>query len=147
MLVALGATWLLRVGPVTLPSPEATSVLSWGAPREIDRPVLPPQAYWGMDAFDEWKSLRPGSGGASSEVGRGVPPRRNPTAVRSSAGAGTAPQLAWVPVPSGLPLVELEPITSTPIEVAPLAPLEDITITDIALAPIVIAPVDEQEKP
>jgi hypothetical protein len=55
--------------------------------------------------------------------------------------------MGWVPVPSGLPPIELESIAPAPIEIAPLAALEPITVEAIPLAPIVIAPVDEQERP
>jgi hypothetical protein len=133
VLVALGATW--QVGGMSVVMPEVLT--TWGVPQEIDRPVLPPQAYWGMDAFEEWKSLRPGVG-TSPGTGYRVPG----TGIREAAAV-----MGWVPVPSGLPPIELEPIAPAPIEIAPLAALEPITVEAIPLAPIVIAPVDEQERP
>ncbi|BCS33923.1 hypothetical protein TBR22_A31510 [Luteitalea sp. TBR-22] len=176
VLVALGATWQVGRLSVAMPGVEVASAPAWGTPQEVDRPVLPPQAYWGMDAFEEWASLRPGVGSRESGVGRSTPGsglraagtgatagtghraagtgaspgtgRRAPGTGRTAgAGSVAAPQMAWVPVPSGLPPIELEPIAPAPIEIAPVAALEDITVTDITLAPIVVAPVDEQEKP
>lgn len=179
LLVATGVTWALR--DVTLPpisaglgndsmdrdgrltdGSESVTARSasgpyqpWGAPRGIDRPVLPPEAYWGMDAFEEWKRLRPSAGGVGSGTGRRAP---GPGWSRSRAVAGTrgggarndrarAPQLAWAPVPSGLPPIELETIAPSPLAFEPLADPAPIDLPAITLDPIVIAPLEHEERP
>ncbi len=110
---------------------------TWGAPQDIDRPVLPPQAYWGMDPFAEFATLRPGAFEVTPRAARApVSARKLP-----------APVLAWAPMPSGLPPIELDDIAAAPITVVPLARLEDIAPAEIELAPIVIAPFTEQERP
>jgi hypothetical protein len=152
VVAAIGITWQVVRMPVALPVARAARSASgpyqpqvWGAPDEVDRPVLPPQAYWGVDAFEEWNSLQPGVGSRESGVGN----RTSGTGYRvPGTGAGQAAAvMAWVPVPSGLPPIELESIAPAPIEIAPLAALEPITVGEIPLAPIVIAPVNEQETP
>ena len=68
VVVALGAFWQVSQIPLVLPKAVQTSgssgvgdqTYSWGTPREVDRPVLPPQAYWAMDPFEEFRTLRPG---------------------------------------------------------------------------------------
>jgi hypothetical protein len=161
VLVALGVTWQVgrmsegALERVEMARSRATSGVEgasrpyqpqvWGAPRETDLPVLPPQAYWGMDAFEEWKSLPPGATLGSRESG--VRSRESGVGNRTPGTGEAAAVLAWVPVPSGLPPIELESIAPAPIEIAPLAALEPITVDEIPLAPIVIAPVDAQEKP
>ena len=67
---------------------------------------------------------------------------------RSATRAASADdELAWAPVPSGLPPIELASIAPAPLVAAPVAPLEDIALAEIPLAPIVIAPLDDQERP
>ncbi len=155
--------WMTAAG-----RPDVPDAPPWSRGRDVEQPVLPPQAYWGMDAFEEWKSLRPGVGSRKSGVGSGesgvgsgesgvgsgesgvgsgesgVGNRRVGTGASPTEGA---PQLAWVPLPSGLPPIELESIEAPPIRVAPLTPLEEIAVAEIQFEPIVIAPVNEQEKP
>ena len=106
--------------------------------KPVDLPVLPPEAYWAMDPFEEWKRLRPSTGHQAPAVGRPA------VGAGSPAAAAVAPG-AWAT--ETLPPIELHTIETAPIDIAPLAPLDDITVTAIALAPIVIAPVDAQEKP
>ncbi len=146
-LIALGAAWNVSRTRVALPAvaqpagsadvPHQTT--RWGAPEDIDRPVLPPQAYWGMDPFAEFETLRPGAFEGT----------RRPTRLRVPASAREAdtPAWTWLPVPAGLPPIELADISPVPIEVAPLAPLEDIALAEIPFEPIVIAPLIEEEKP
>lgn len=163
VLVALGATW--QLGRQTsgldavIESAEIQSAAfpsGWGTPEAIDRPVLPPQAYWGMDAFDEWDSLRSGVGNRESRIGNRTPGSRFPvqgagasagTGRQASSRAQDGPVRAWVPVPSGLPPIELESIVPAPLVVAAVAPLEDIALADIPLVPIVIDPIAVEEKP
>jgi len=106
--------------------------------KPVDLPVLPPEAYWAMDPFEEWKRLRPSTGHQAPAVGR-------PAGGAGSPAAAAVAQGAWAT--ETLPPIELHTIETAPIDIAPLAPLDDITVTAIALAPIVIAPVDAQEKP
>ena len=135
----------------------------WGLPTEVVRPVLPPQAYWGMDAFEEWRSLRPGSGsrvpGAGDQEpdpragGRVIDHAADAVAARGLAPAGTPrsqaaeDELAWAPAPSGLPGIELSSIAPAPLEVLPLDEPPPITLSEITLEPIELAPFDEQEMP
>jgi hypothetical protein len=114
----------------------------WGALREIDRPVLPPQAYWGMDAFEEWRQLGRSAEAAGRQPVIGNRQLTSPRPPREDAAAGP---LAWAPAPSGLPPIELEPIAPAPLAFEPLAAPLDLPA--ITLEPIVIAPLDEQEKP
>jgi hypothetical protein len=104
----------------------------------VDLPVLPPEAYWAMDPFEEWERLRPGTGHRAPTVGR----RAADTGPRTAA---PSVQGAWAT--ETLPPIELDTIETASIDIAPLAPLDDITVTAITLAPIVIAPVDVEEKP
>ena len=117
----------------------------WGAPREIDRPVLPPQAYWGMDAFEEWRRLgrtfADGSAHRRPAVGD-----RSPAVPRTGATAAAA-RLAWAPVPSGLPPIELESIEAPPLTIVPLAAPTPIDMAAITLEPIVTAPLEQEERP
>jgi len=146
-LIALGASWNVGRTRVALPAvAQPTGAVDvphqtprWGAPEDIDRPVLPPQAYWGMDPFAEFATLRPGA----------FEGKRRPTRPRAPASGreADAPVTAWVPVPTGLPPIELAAIAPVSIEVAPFAPLEDIVLAEIPLLPIVIAPLIEEEKP
>jgi hypothetical protein len=106
--------------------------------KPVDLPVLPPEAYWAMDPFEEWERLRPSTGHRAPTVGR-------PAAGAGSRAAAPVAQRAWAM--ETLPAIELDTIETAPIDIAPLAPLDDITVTAITLAPIVIAPVDAQEKP
>jgi hypothetical protein len=148
VLVALGATWQVSRHTSGLDalieraeSQSVSSASGWGVPEAIDRPVLPPQAYWGMDAFEEWNSLRPGSGfrAPGSEDGR--------TRARHRSQQAGPPTLAWVPEPTGLPPIDMPSIAPAPLVVAPLAALEDIALAEIPVEPIVIAPLIEEEKP
>ncbi|MBA2355686.1 MAG: hypothetical protein H0V80_13595 [Acidobacteria bacterium] len=107
--------------------------------RDIDRPVLPPQAYWAMDPFAEFATLRPGAFEAA--------PRPAHSRITGSGREPRAPVMAWAPVPTGLPPTDLEDIAPAAIVMAPLAPLEDIVPAEIPLPPIVIAPLDEEETP
>ena len=55
--------------------------------------------------------------------------------------------MAWIPVPSGLPAIELESLAPAPLVVAPLAPPEDIALAAIPLEPIDIAPLANEVTP
>lgn len=109
---------------------------------DLNLPVLPPQAYWGMDAFDEFASLRPRRG---TSGGRDNGLAGASRAARDATGglAGSLPPA----LPSGLPPIELVDISAAPLAVAPLAPLEDIALEELSLTPIVVTPITEQEKP
>jgi hypothetical protein len=150
VLVALGATWQMNrqvehwfdaemAGSESLPyRPQA-----WGPPADIDRPVLPPQAYWGMDAFVEFETLRPETG---TQEHRNAGTQGRDSGRQGRRGAA-GDELAWVPVTSGLPPIELESIEPVPLSVAPVPPLEVIALAEIPLAPIVVGPLTEEERP
>ena len=154
LFVVLGATWQIeRQAKGTLDDAIAMDVSSqqsghraWGAREEIVQPVLPPQAYWGMDPFGEFATLRPGT----RVTAQGVAPVghvRDSVVARSITArrAVADDELTWEPLPSDLPPIELSSIVPAPL-VAPVAvPLEDLTLAEIPLAPIVIAPLDDQE--
>ncbi|AMY11005.1 hypothetical protein LuPra_04249 [Luteitalea pratensis] len=145
VLAVLGATWQLnRQVETWLPAETAGSesrpyqLHVWGAPEEIVQPVLPPQAYWGMDPFREFATLRSGT----------QEHRNTGTQGGRQASAGTARNgAAWVPPPSDLPPIDLESIVAASLDVAPAEPLEVITLADIPLATIVIGPITEEEDP
>jgi hypothetical protein len=147
LVVAAGAAWQVtrQAGLDGVSTGAGVSVPAssgWGAPEEIDRPVLPPQAYWGMDAFEEWNRLRPGSATrdrVAEDTGTRAGQRRRQIAAND--------RLAWVPEPTGLPPIELTSIAPDPLVVTPVAPLEDITLAEIPLAPIVLGPIAEEERP
>ncbi len=138
---------------------------AWGTPDEIVQPVLPPQAYWGMDAFEEWRTL-----GRQPATGKGQPEDGNRQAPGAGHGGVVAPfgyavgadaaapaatphsrgaddEFVWAPVPSGLPEIALSSIVPPPLEVVPLDEPLPITLQDITLEPIELAPYDQQEKP
>jgi hypothetical protein len=165
VLAVLGATWQIErqvrdrlddVMALNASHPE-DAVHAWGRQEEVDLPVLPPQAYWGMDAFAEFATLRPGARVTASGSARGA--HASDSIVRLSAVAlaeagrsltaqqTTDDELAWAPVPSGLPVIELESIAPAPLVAAPVSPIEEIAFADIPLAPIVVAPLDDQERP
>lgn len=144
--IALGAAWLASRPASDLVTPPAAPL---DIPADVDRPVLPPQAYWGMDAFEEWETLLPGRGSRVSGTGHRGPGTGNSATTGRTTGArrATVPQLAWVPIPSGLPPIELESIAPAPLVVPPLASLEDISLAEIPLAPIAIDPIASEERP
>ena len=114
---------------------------------QLDLPVLPPQAYWAMDAFAEFETLRPGRLAAARRgnvIATSGHDARRPSAAHAAA---TDDELVWVPVPSGLAPIELASIVPAPLVVAPLAPLEDLALAEIPIEPIVIAPLIEEERP
>lgn len=124
---------MLRATAPSGPSAEA-------APPDLNLPVLPPQAYWAMDAFDEFASLRPG---ASDLDDRQAAPRRQ---ARGAGGDRLAGSLRPLP-PAGLAPIELEDISPAPVVMPPLASLEDIAFADLPLTPIVMTPITEEERP
>jgi hypothetical protein len=155
LLVVLGATWqgerlvrdrfeavtgIASGGSVSAPLP------AWRTPLEIDRPVLPPQAYWGLDPFHELATLHTGAQELRSP---------GPRALRDSAPADGHPASArqsladdegtWVPASSGLAPIDIVSIAAAPLLVPPVAPLEEIVLAEIPLAPIVIAPLTNDE--
>ncbi len=117
-----------------------------GMAAEIVEPVLPPEAYWAMDAFEEWRRLRPGSGVRVPGSGDGVPVNAY-RAARSERRRAGDDELAWDPVPSGLPAITLTSILPPPLELPSLDEPAPIALEPITLAPIELAPLDEQEKP
>ena len=161
-------TWMLSRGApvdVIAPIPAATA---WSQPHDVDRPVLPPQAYWAMDAFQEFRTLRPDAGTGTEDIARpghqaftnaGRQRGRStgsPQPPVTAAGLGADDELGWAPETarseSGpyrpmLPSLELVPIEPAPLAVTPLAPLEDIALAEIPLEPIVIAPLSGEENP
>lgn len=115
-----------------------TAAVAVPAPRvvpDLNEPVLPPQAYWGIDAFEEFAALRPRvqTPGTTARQARGRTTDR--------------PWAVLPPAPSGLPPIELEDISPAPVVIPPLASLEDIALADLSLAPIVMAPITEEERP
>jgi hypothetical protein len=167
VLAVLGAAWQVErqargaFDDVFVPgaSTRAPGLPTWGRPEEIVQPVLPPQAYWGMDPFREFATLRPGTRVTADAVPRPEPSTRPGGSPAGRLGASAAEralsarqtvaddELTWVPVPSGLPPIELVSITPARLVAPAAAPLEDITPAEIPLAPIVIAPLDDQERP
>ena len=165
VLVVLGATSQVeRQARAALENaivPDAASRASgqpaWGLPEDVVQPVLPPQAYWGMDPFHEFATLRPWT----RVTADGQKPVESAHQGLSSAGrvaqAGAQPltardavaddALTWQPMPTGLPPIELVSITPAPLAAPAAVPLEDITLPEIALVPIAIAPLDDQERP
>jgi hypothetical protein len=151
LIAVLGATWQVeRQGQRTLDYSMAldvpgrqSSLPTWGAREEIVQPVLPPQAYWGMDPFREFATLRPGTRVTAD----------GPVAPASSGRHGDSSrraaddQLILEPVPTSLPAIELVSIIPAPLITPATVPLEDITPAEIPLAPIVIAPLEDQERP
>lgn len=170
VLVAAGVTWSLR--DVTLPAIQTSRSLAlsdvegesrpyqpWGTPRELERPVLPPQAYWGMDAFEEWRTLRPGTGQRAPATwatsGHRQPAAGNRQLTDQPSTPTTAPaprrlvdvestRLAYAPLPSGLPPIELESIAPAPLAFEPLAEPAPVDLPAITFEPIVIAPLEEE---
>ncbi len=139
LLVALVLAWQAARAPVAWPD----VVEMDGAGRmddEIVKPVLPPEAYWAMDAFEEWRSLGRDAGGRVQASGH-----QEPVGTRRSQAADD--ELAWAPVPSGLPDIELTSIVPAPLTTVPLDEPAPITLAPIALDPIELAPLDEEEKP
>jgi hypothetical protein len=151
VLAVIAATQWADGGDVTWPEARQSTAAGaegapaepWGAPREIDSPVLPPQAYWGMDAFEEFATLR---GDRLKAQGSGLKAQGSARdRVTQDRRTFAAVAYAWVPTSSGLPPIEVDPIEPAPIEVPALPELEAITPADITLAPIVIAPLTDQE--
>lgn len=167
VLVALGATWQIgrhvRGGFDDADghdaSAHASGLPAWGTPEEVVRPVLPPQAYWGMDPFHEFATLRPGTRvTADAVLVTGAAPRQEIAAAQRNGQAtlGDAlrarqavadDELTWGPAASGLPAIDVAAIVPAPLVAAPVAPTEYIALADIPLAPIVITPLAEQENP
>jgi hypothetical protein len=154
LLLAGGLTWQLgRTGrPALPPDAAATAHVRWGAPPDIDRPVLPPEMYWAMDPFAEFATLRPSFG----------PWRRPPTdaPVMALSFASDVPDVAERPVPRlpddedvqpavspGLPEITLATIMPAPVLVAPLPRPAAIELPAIAMTPITMAPIDIQTLP
>jgi hypothetical protein len=165
ILAALGATWqgdrLVRdrfeaVTELATRGAGAAPEPAWRTPQEIDRPVLPPQAYWAMDPFEEFATLRPGpqehrSTGAQEHRtdarDDGRPDAFPATGPVSSPRTAADDEATWVAVSSDLSPIDVASIAAAPLLVPPVGPLEDITPAEIPLAPIVTAPLDDQEKP
>lgn len=161
----LGATWqidrqarsALNTAVLHDGSPHAAGQPAWGLPEEIIRPVLPPQAYWGMDPFHEFATLRPGTRVTSDDPTPVESPKQGTSSSGRTTLAGGRPltaqaaaaddELTWQPMATGLPPIELVSITPAPLAAPAAVPLEDITLAEIALVPIAIAPLDDQEKP
>ena len=112
VLAVLGATWqserqvrdrLDDVMTLDASACRSGAARDWGAPEEVVQPVLPPQAYWGMDPFAEFATLRPGT---QEHRNTGAQGRRRRTAARRG---GRSPTMNWRgrPMPSGLPPIEL----------------------------------------
>ncbi len=110
---------------------EPSGALRPGAqPEDVVQPVLPPQAYWGMDPFREFATLRPGTQehrnagaqepGYAGQIRRRARPQASPTACRRR---GLAQAV-------GFATHRLESIAPAPLVVAPVAPLEDIALAD-----------------
>ena len=118
----------------------STSPTATAAEPDLNLPVLPPQAYWAMDAFTEFASLRPGARSTEDSQSRSTPLTRG-SGVDRRAGSLVAAQ------PSGLPPIELEDISPAPVGLSPLDSLEDIAFAELPLTPIVMTPITEQEKP
>jgi len=167
LLVTLGATWQIerqaRGAFDDVVSHDASTHASarppWGMPEEVVRPVLPPQAYWGMDPFHEFARLRPGTRvTADAALLTEASPRK---AIASAQRVDHASlrhvlrarqtvaddELTWGPASSGLPSIEVVSIVPAPLVAAPVAPTEYIALAAIPLAPIVITPLAEQENP
>ena len=157
VLAVLGATWQserqLRGTLDDLMALDAANHSSganpaWGRPEEVVRPVLPPQAYWGMDPFAEFATLRPGTHVTTA----GIPPvgQVEGSGLRRSLAArqmAADDELTDAQAPSALPAIELVSIVPRSLEVAPALPLETITLAEIAVPPIVIVPLVEEERP
>ena len=143
VLAVLGASWQIErqarsafdAARASDASTHASSRPAWGLPEEIVEPVLPPQAYWGMDPFQEFATLRPGTPIIAHGSMRG--------ALRARLLVDD--ELTSAPTPTGLPPIEVASIVPAPLVAAAAEPLEDITPAEIPLAPIVIAPLDDQE--
>lgn len=136
VLTALGVAWQIDravragVDDILVATADSATAARVVAP-DLNLPVLPPEAYWAMDAFAEFESLRPGAALQNTRVERGS---RRP-----------APN--WAPQASTLPPIELTDIAPAPVVVAPLAELADIAFAEIPLAPIAMDPIAEQENP
>ena len=134
---------------VTAPAP------AWLTPPDVDRPVLPPQAYWGMDPFQEFATLRPGTqehrSTGTQEPGSYAQQQTRPDSNRASGLPGSSPlspaddEGTWQPGSSGLPPIDVISIAAAPLLVPPVAALEEIAVAEIPLAPIVIAPLNNDE--
>ena len=156
VLAVLGATWQIerqaRSAFDDATAPDASTHTSgqpaWGLTEEVVQPVLPPQAYWGMDPFQEFATLRPGTRVTAQALLS--PSRAGDSFMRHAVRArqmAADDELPWEAMPTGLPPIELASIVPTPLTAALAAPLVDITPAEIPLAPIVIAPLDDQERP
>lgn len=106
----------------------------WGPLRDIARPVLPPEAYWAMSPFEEFKALR------ASTRAHALQRAREPRAER---------RLDWVPQSSRLPPIELTPIATARLDIAPITPVEAVSLSEIAIEQIRVTPLsyENEEKP
>jgi hypothetical protein len=153
--VVAGAWWqAARVTPPGLALDAAQAPAStWGAPRDVERPVLPPQMYWAMDPFTEFATLRPRVGhGAGSALAATPPPFGSATAapLPSEVVAQAIDDehvVAGAPAPTALPEITLATIVPIPVLMPPLPRPAAIELTEIAMAPITLAPIDTHTLP
>ena len=155
-LVVLTATWEVVGRRVALPRPARVHDTAnapnqdepWGTPRDIVRPVLPPEMYWAMDPLAEFATLRPAPRAASLRAAATGASRASTAAsiigpFDDEARTTEAPAAAM----SHLLPIDLHAIMPGPIDVAPLDVPSAITLPEIALEPIQIAPLTEEEHP
>jgi hypothetical protein len=105
----------------------------------VDVPVLPPEAYWAMSAFEEFERLRPS------------PPRtrrRDRAQIAEPALLEPDPAILayWTPRPSTLEPIVIDDITPAPIDIGELAPIEPIDVAPIVIEPIEISQIAGDER-
>jgi len=126
VLVVAAVTWQSTSVSLLLPAADAEPRL-----RVLDRPVLPPEAYWAMSPFEEFARLQ------------ATAPRRDRHAAARPAVIPSAP----LTLSQTLDPIALTPIDPAPLEMAPLAAPAAITLDAITFEPIDVVPSNAQETP
>ena len=158
VVVILAASWEIGGSRVSLPQiarANATEVAAyrlepWGTPRDIVRPVLPPEMYWAMDPFAEFATLRPPrAAGALDAAARSVVARIQPADDEIgpvNAMANTASPV-FDPGAAGLEPIGIAPIEASTLDLEIFPASDAIELPAIALDAIVIAPLTDEEIP